>query len=244
MKEHLSSAHLKSLSRGQLLGRYGAAISAELAVQVILTAAALLCSALTDQSTLAGLALAGLVSFLLEVLSGIFYVGLTRFYLNLVCDRPYRTSDVFSGFRSHADRVIAVRFLISVMQLLSMLPFLVCLFFYTDSPSAALFFLLCVFAVLAFAVSIYIELLYSQVYYLILDFPAYGVRHILSLSRRIMKGNKGRLLYLYVSLIPWYLAAFLSCGVALLWIMPYQRVILTNFYLDLLLSCSQPGNAV
>lgn len=240
MNTYLSSAQLKSISREQLLGKYGAAILAELAVRVILIVATLLSSALTDQSTTAGLIIAMLISFILDVLSGIFHVGLTRFYLNLVCIMPYRVSDAFSGFRSHADRAIAVRFLISVFQLIFGLPCIICSIIYSRSPSAALFLTTCIFAVIALAAMIYIELLYAQVYYLMLDFPAYGVRQVLSTSRRIMKGHKGRLFYIFVSLVPWYLTAFLSCGIALLWITPYKRTILTNFYLDLV----QQGYAV
>ena len=48
-----------------------------------------------------------------------------------------------------------------------------------------------------------------------------------------MKGHKGRLFYICVTLIPYYLLGFLSCGIALFWVIPYTKVILTNFYLDL-----------
>ena len=81
---------------------------------------------------------------------------------------------------------------------------------------------------------VYIILLYSQAYYIMLDFPGYSTRQIMSTSRRIMKGNKGRLFYMVVTLIPYYLLAFLSCGIAMLWISPYMETSLTNFYLDLM----------
>ena len=78
-----------------------------------------------------------------------------------------------------------------------------------------------------------VSLLYSQAYYIMLDFPGYSVRQIMSGSRNIMKGHKGRLFYICVTLIPYYLLGFLSCGIALFWVIPYTKVILTNFYLDL-----------
>ncbi len=67
-----------------------------------------------------------------------------------------------------------------------------------------------------------------------LDFPGYNTRKIMSTSRQIMKGNKARLFYAQVTLIPYSLLALLSCGIAMLWIIPYKNVIFTNFYLDLM----------
>ena len=234
MNHNLSSAQLKSISRGQLLGKYGAAIAAEFVATGIMAAASLLCSALTDQTTTAGTILACLISFILEILGGIFLVGLSRFYRNLVCSRPYPVSDIFYGFRSHADKAIAIRFFLCAAQLLCMLPFLLCMFFYLQYESAMLFLCGSILAVIGGVIAVYITLVYSQVYYIMLDFPGFSVKQIMNTSKNIMKGNKGRLFYITVSLIPYYLAAFLSCGIALFWVTPYRKTIYTNFYLDLM----------
>ncbi len=234
MNTRLSSAQLKSISKGQLLGKYASAISAQLVTSVILFGASMLCTAFADQSTVAGLAILWLISLIIDIIGGIFDVGLTRFYLNLVCNRPYRTSDVFYGFRRHADKAIKVRFLVLMMQLLCMLPCFICSLTYNRIQSSALFLLWSILTVIGCVFATYISLLYSQVYYIMLDFPAHTARQIMSASRSIMKGHKGRLFYIGVSLIPYYLAAFLSCGIALLWVTPYKSVVFTNFYLDLM----------
>ena len=67
-----------------------------------------------------------------------------------------------------------------------------------------------------------------------LDFPAYTAKQIMRTSRNVMKGHKARLFYLGVTLIPYYLLSFLSCGIALLWVIPFRKTLLTNFYLDLM----------
>ena len=75
---------------------------------------------------------------------------------------------------------------------------------------------------------------FSQVYYIMLDFPDYSTRQIIRTSKQIMRGNKFRLFYITVSLLPYYLLAVLSCGIALLWVVPFHKATLANFYLDLM----------
>lgn len=234
MNQNLSSAQIKSIARGQLLGKYGATISAELVAGSIILIATLFCSTLTDQTTIAGTLLSGLISLILDVLGGIFLVGLARFYLNMICDRPFSAADIFYGFRAHADKAIAVRFVLCMIELLCMAPALVCMFFYAKKESAILFLCFSIFAVIGGIVLVYFTLTFSQVYYIMLDFPAYSFKQIMRTSKQIMKGNKGRLFYITVTLIPYYLAAFLSCGIALLWVIPYRKTIYANFYLDLM----------
>ncbi len=234
MNQKLSIAQLKSISRGQLLGKYGITIGATVSANAIIMAASMLCSLLIDQETLSGQVIAFLITFILDLLSGIFMLGLTRFFLHLACDRPYRLTDIFYGFRSHTDKALAVRFFILTMQLLVLFPCLLCSVFYRVKGTSTLFLLSCITIVIGGILYTYITLLYSQVYYIMLDFPGYSTRQIMSTSRRIMKGNKARLFYMGVTLIPYYLLGFLSCGVAMFWVAPYTKVVCTNFYLDLM----------
>ena len=236
MNSKLSTEQLKAISRGQLLGRYGFAISAELAAAGIMLAVHLICFLPVDQSTTAGLVLAFFISCILDVLSGVFAAGLTRFYLNLVCNRPGSVKDIFYNFRVHTNKALAIRLLTSIPQVIGCLPFLASGILIADqeNPSAGLYLLYSAAMLVALIVYISVWLLYSQAYYLLLDFPGYSTRQIMSVSRRMMKGHKGRLFYLTVSLIPYYLLCFLSCSIASLWVTPFSRVLFTNFYLDLI----------
>ena len=92
----------------------------------------------------------------------------------------------------------------------------------------------CVLLIIGTLIAVYFSLCFSQVFYLLLDFPDYSVKQILSLSKKVMKGQKGRYFYLLVSFIPLYLLGLLSCCVAYLWIVPYVNQTTTNFYLDLM----------
>jgi uncharacterized membrane protein len=83
-------------------------------------------------------------------------------------------------------------------------------------------------------VYVYVSLLVSQVYYLLLDFPNYSVKVLFSKSLQLMKGNMWRLFHLEFSFLPLILLSFLTCGIGLLWLMPYMHMASTSFYLDLM----------
>ncbi len=83
-------------------------------------------------------------------------------------------------------------------------------------------------------ISIMLSLWYAQAFYLLHDFPQYSARELLARSRKLMKGHKGRLFYIYVSFIPLIIVAMLSCGIGLLWLIPYMNATQTEFFLDLI----------
>ncbi len=74
---------------------------------------------------------------------------------------------------------------------------------------------------------------YKAVPYLIHDYPEIGAREALKLSRQLMKGNKWDMFVLDFTFIGWYILAFLTCGIGLLWLIPYQATAEAHFYKDL-----------
>ena len=96
------------------------------------------------------------------------------------------------------------------------------------------FLVACLLLIVGVGVSWWISLRYSQVYYLLLDFPDYSAIELLKMSWKLMKGNVGRLLYIQVSFIPISLVALLSCGIGLLFVLPYKNMTYALFYLDLI----------
>ena len=87
---------------------------------------------------------------------------------------------------------------------------------------------------LGFAGSVVFRLIYSQVFFLLLDFPKKEWRELLSMSRALMRGNLLRLIGLYISFIPMGLLCVLSLGFGVIWVLPYLHSSLANFFLDLM----------
>lgn len=228
-----TSAQLKQAARGIMMGKYRNAISILLASDLIVSTLSIFTSANT--SSYAGIAIGFLLSFIIVLFGTILTVGQCSFYLNVACNGPYQFSDLFTGFKVHPDKTIITQLIIQLFTTLPILPGIIVMIiaFYTEEM--ILMFLLGCFLLIAGAgISWWINLKYSQVYYLLLDFPDYSAKELLKMSRKLMKGNVGRLLYLQVSFIPMTLAGLLSFGIGLLFILPYQNMTYTLFYLDLI----------
>ena len=52
-------------------------------------------------------------------------------------------------------------------------------------------------------------------------------------SARLMKGNKGRYIFLRLSFLHLVFLSVLTCGIALIWVTPYIQMANTMFYLDI-----------
>lgn len=84
------------------------------------------------------------------------------------------------------------------------------------------------------AVSLILTLPFFPAFYMILDFPNWSATTILKKCFEVMSGNKLRLLMLYLGFIPSYLLSIFTCGITLIWVIPYMNMALTNFYLDIM----------
>lgn len=100
--------------------------------------------------------------------------------------------------------------------------------FYNASMKFYLIMLVCT------AISLILTLPFFPAYYMVLDFPDWSAATILKKSFEVMSGNKFRLFMLYVGFIPSFLLSIFTCGISLIWVIPYMNMALTNFYLDIM----------
>ena len=230
-----SSSQLKQVARGIMLGKYRNAISILLASDLILNTLSLFTT--TAYNSTLGIIIGVIISFILTIFGTILSVGQCSFYLNIACEQPYQFSDLFTGFKIHPDKTIITQVIIQLLTLLPLLPAIVVMLittaFYAQNIVIS-FLVACFLLIIGAGISWWISLRFSQVYYLLLDFPDYSAMDLLKMSWKLMKGNVGRLLYIQVSFIPLTLAGLLSFGIGLLFVQPYQNMTYTLFYLDLM----------
>lgn len=233
MHKRKTSAQLKQTARGIMIGKYRNAISILLASNLIVSTLSLFTTTASD--SFAGMILGLIISFILILLETILVVGQYSFYLSVACNGPYQFSDLFNGFKVHPDKTLLTQIMIQLLTALPLLPAIAVMTVGVYTDQMILMFLPgCLLLILGGGISWWISLRYSQVYYLLLDFPDYSATNLLKMSRKLMKGNAGRLLYLQVSFIPITLAGLLSFGIGLLFVQPYQNMTYTLFYLDLI----------
>ena len=76
-------------------------------------------------------------------------------------------------------------------------------------------------------------LAYSMHPYIIADNPTIDAMEALRQSEEMMRGNKTRLLALYLSFIGWFILSAFTFGIGFFFLMPYVQTSVTNFYVDL-----------
>lgn len=234
MNTNKTSAQLKSLAKGQLLGKYSTVIGAFLLMEVVMLALSVITSFFVDQTTTIGLILNYIITFLIGLFAGIFSAGQAYVCLNICCNRSCKATDVFYGFTQHPDKALLLQLVISSISFGCMIPTYIVSYIGISTKKIIYVLPACILLIIGTLIAVYFSLCFSQVFYLLLDFPDYSVKQILSLSKKIMEGQKGRFFYLLVSFLPLYLLGLLSCCVAYLWIVPYVNQTTTNFYLDLM----------
>ena len=77
---------------------------------------------------------------------------------------------------------------------------------------------------------IIIILMYSQIFYVIVDKPEYGPFKCLKESRELMKGYKFDYLLFNIKFIGWILLTILTCGLAGIYVIPYMTLAQTKYY--------------
>ena len=234
MERHATSAELKARAKGQLLGKYGTVIPTVLVVEIIMVSVSGILSFPLNPQTIPGAVLSFIIECLVQLLAGIFLAGQTYLYLNISCGGNIRVSDVFYGFTHHPDRAILIQLLQLLLMLAAYVPLFVVLGLWMVIDSIYMLIPVAVTFCFGLIVSVIISLMYSQSYFVMLDFPDFTALQCLRYSRRIMKGSKARRFYLDMSFIPLYLLGLLTCCIGLLFVIPYVNTTYSNFYLELM----------
>lgn len=229
-----TSTELKASAKAQLLGNYGKMISAFLLMDLSCGLLLYLAGDLLSAPTLVNQVLYYVIELLIYLLLGVFMLGQTRLYMNFVTGRPAALGDLFSGFRSHSEVGIKIMLCYIGILLGCLIPFFILFAVYFTVKSVYLMPLVSIFLIGGVIAACVLLLSLSQCYFIALDFPDYQFRQICAMSRRVMKGQRARLFYLYISFVPLMLLSVLSFGLGLLWIYPYMQCTLTNFYFDLM----------
>ncbi len=237
MNTFKSSAELKASAKEKMFGHYGTAVGAVLIIMCTVGSLTGITNLLVDLTTVSGTVIYYAISFLISLLSGLFTSGTTYLYLKIICGRTAYARDIFYGFSLCPNKAILMQGWISLITYIANIPMIVLsyrMLHATETEILALMLPYALCIILSGVVSTVLGLLYALVFYLLHDFPQYSTRELLARSRQLMRGHKGRLFYIYVSFLPLFLAAILSCGIGLLWLVPYINATQTEFFLDLI----------
>lgn len=139
------------------------------------------------------------------VVTGAMEYGQRRFFLSYARHEPADLGLAFTGFRNFGRYFLAF-LLITVFTLLWML--------------------------LLFVPGIIKSYSYSMTWFILADNPGMDPAEAMDRSMAMMDGCKWKLFCLGLRFLGWFLLAILTCGIGLLWVMPYMYTAIAYFYDD------------
>lgn len=184
-----------------------------------------------------GIVFSFLTSIIYSGLTYILMVGGIKVYLKLCAGEKAEIGDLFWGFRNNPIRFGGIGALITVVMELCILPIVILAVAMSVSGEGgfalfALLFML-VYGLILTVVGIYLALTFGMFFYVLADHPDMTLWQALGESRKLMKGNRIRLVMLQISFIGWGLISMLTLGIGLLWLNGYILCTTAWFYKDL-----------
>ncbi|MCL2540726.1 MAG: DUF975 family protein [Firmicutes bacterium] len=134
-------------------------------------------------------------------------IGLTHYFYQISENKKPKTGAVFSGF-DHYGRNLLMGLLKSV--------------------------LIFAWSLLLFIPGYMVSLMYGQTSFIAATKPEAKIMAILKESAQLMKGHKTELFLLQLSFIGWFGLSLLTAGVGLLWLIPYYKTTMANYYKSLI----------
>ena len=228
-----SSKKLKAEARASLLGKLGVPVlSVSLYFLITSVLAELIAFSGTDSRLLA-LLLSVVVFFVVNVFSKMLRIGLSCIFLKLHLGERAVIGDLLSAFRGSSDTAVKLSVILTLPELLSMLPVLIAVSLITAWDRPVYTVLAIVLFLAGAAGSAFFRIVFALCPYLLLDFPSLSARALVRGGARMIRGHKIRLFRLYLSFLPQYVLTLLSLGIAGLWVMSYTEAAAAAFYRDL-----------
>lgn len=176
-----------------------------------------------------------LIIFILSLFFNILTVGYFYSLLNQIRQKESSGTDLFYGFKTCPDKIIAVTVLTDIIKYIWLIPgilFLV-LYYITGYSQELYVVLFMVFLIVGLIITCFFSLSFSQCLFLIAENPSITVKNALKASRQIMKEQKGNLLYLYLSFLGLFILGIFTFYLGFFVVSPYFYLTLTFFYLDI-----------
>lgn len=233
MSNTIKIAELKEAAKERSIDRYGSLISANIIIFII----QLIISGITTVGTSGSIiffVINLIINLIVNILLGVLVSGKAYLYMNLVYSQPIAASDIFFGLKQHPQKAVIIQSVFVLVDFFVSLPASVLLFMVQRTPTQSGYIAMIIALLVGFIVNLYVSLVYSQSFFLLHDFPERSAKELLRSSRKLMQGNKLKLLALYLSFIPLYLFGILTLFIPLLWISVYRYATIAVFYQKLI----------
>ena len=231
------SAYLKRMSRHFLRGNYGFLAAALICAALLSAVVNSIPSALFETSDNLPLYLSQLlISFMISVLTAMLMDGITKMTLSVSRGQQISFGDLFYAFTHQADHFLVVELVLTGISSLVHIPILYMEYLSRQEIITAFqynLFGLC-WGIAEWVLVILLTLCIRLAVFLLLDRPDLSPLTALRQSALLLRGSKGKLLYLEFSFAGMYILGILSCIIGFLWIIPYYETSFAFFYRDVI----------
>ena len=162
MNEYLSSASLKSLAKGQLLGKYGTLIGVCLIHFGSILLISFSLTSMIDTTTVIGNIFLYAATFLVNLLTGILLYGEAYIFLKIACNQKVTVSDLFYGFKTEPDKIIKVQAVIAAVSLVCTLYDVLSPYVMQQPDNAYLFLVYVILFIIGTAINVILSMNVSQ----------------------------------------------------------------------------------
>lgn len=232
-----TSAQLKAISRKALNGNWGLPIASNMILSATSFVIMFLIISFTNTTTVTGTITSEFLTYAVSLFISLFTAGITKMTLNISRKQAYSMKDMLYVFHHNADRFLIVGLVIVGISFITGLPVM----FMSMNNNIPVSFIL-FFSVFDLIITVIIDLFLGLSIYLLLDHPEMNAMDSMKESIRLMKGNKGRSLYINLSFLPLALLSVLTCYIGLIWLVPYMNMTMANFYRDIIGELNTPDN--
>lgn len=227
-----TSPQLKWNAKLAMRGRMGVLISGLLLTGLISFAPMILDIFYLNPDGTVGNPMNTAISYLFSLLASLFTMGYAKLCLNISRNQTYGLKDLLFVFKNNPDRFIIVQLILLALQFALELPFTYMTWSGQVSPDNVTFFM--IESLFSLVIVLLLDLFLFPATYLLLDNPEMGAIESLKTSCKLMKKNKGRLIYINISFFPLIFFTIFTLYIGLLWVMPYMHMTLALFYRDLI----------
>lgn len=223
-----------TLARRQMNGKLAVLIGAMLLQELMILFANSVGILLFPETDFINNTLYFIISFIIQLFAGILQTGITLLYLQTACGMPCHISDLFYGFKHNPDKAIKIQFVFALLNVICMLPSNIILWAAPNDLDYSTLLAAGIATLIGTLAYMLVTLPIFPMFYLLLDFPQLTVKELFQKSLKIMKGNCIRYLLLQFCFLPLMFLSVFTCGIALIWVIPFMNVTCTNFYLDIM----------
>ena len=225
---------LKRIARGNLQGNFLELIRAFVFCHLIISLIELPFSWNNNESPFSTQNIIYYVaSLLITVASVVLTVGQYCLHLRIARTGKLHLGELFYPLIYDANRLIIAEAILFAIRLLVFAPIAgaaAIVYFYDDLN---LYFVALGLTILGAILTVLTEITFGMTYFALIDGEELSVWQAIKRALKLIKGHKGRFLYMYLSFIGVYLLALLTFGIGLLWVQPYMMQTITLFYLEI-----------